>query len=53
LIGRALSNDEIAEIIGADTFAYLSIEGLTKSIGLPKGSLCLGCFTGKYPEGSL
>lgn len=53
LIGRALSNDEIAEIIGADTFAYLSIEGLTKSIGLPKSSLCLGCFTGKYPEGSL
>ncbi|MCP8321242.1 MAG: amidophosphoribosyltransferase [archaeon] len=53
LIGRALSNDEIAEIIGADTFAYLSIEGLIESTGLPKSSLCLGCFTGKYPEGSL
>jgi len=53
LIGRALSNDEIAEIIGADTFAYLSIDGLIESIGLPKDSLCLGCFTGKYPEGSL
>jgi len=53
LIGRALSNDEIAEIIGADTFAYLSIEGLIESVGLPKSSLCLGCFTGKYPEGSL
>jgi len=52
LIGRALSNDEIAEIVGADSFAYLSIDGLCKSIGLPKSSLCLGCFTGKYPEES-
>jgi amidophosphoribosyltransferase len=53
LIGRALSNDEIAEIIGADTFSYLSINGLIDSISLPKGSLCMGCFTGRYPEGSL
>ncbi|MCP8323549.1 MAG: amidophosphoribosyltransferase [Candidatus Methylarchaceae archaeon HK02M2] len=50
LIGKALSNDEIAEIIGADSFAYLSIDGLCESIGLPESSLCLGCFTGKYPE---
>lgn len=53
LIGRALSNNEIAEIIGADTFSYLSIDGLIESIGLSKNSLCLGCFTGKYPKGSL
>lgn len=52
LIGRALSNDEIAEIIGADSFSYLSIDGLCKSIGLPRSSLCLGCFTGRYPDGS-
>lgn len=50
LIGRALSEDEIAEIIGADSFSYLSIDGLVKAIGLPKHMLCLGCFTGEYPS---
>lgn len=53
LIGKALSNEEIAEIVGADTFAYLTVDGLIEAIGLPGGRLCLGCFTGKYPEGSL
>ncbi|MEM4165261.1 MAG: amidophosphoribosyltransferase [Nitrososphaerales archaeon] len=50
LIGRALSEEEIAEIIGADSFAYLSIEGLLKAIGLPRDRLCLGCFTSEYPN---
>lgn len=50
LIGRALTQEEIAEIIGADSFAYLSVDGLVKAIGLPKDRLCLGCFTGRYPE---
>lgn len=50
LIGRALSEDEIAEIIGADSFSYLSVDGLVRAIGLPKGMLCLGCFTGEYPS---
>jgi amidophosphoribosyltransferase len=50
LIGRALSEEEIAEIIGADSFSYLSIDGLVRAIGLPKNMLCLGCFTGEYPS---
>lgn len=50
LIGRALSEEEIAEIVGADSFAYLSIDGLVKAIGLPRKMLCLGCFTGEYPK---
>lgn len=50
LIGRALSQNEIAEIIGADSFSYLSIEGLIRAIGLPREMLCLGCFTGEYPS---
>ena len=49
LIGRALKPDEIAQVIGADSFSYLSVDGLTEAIGLPKKSLCLGCFTGEYP----
>ena len=50
LIGRHLSEDKIAEVVGADSFHYLSLEGLVKAIGLPKSQLCLGCFTGEYPE---
>lgn len=50
LIGRALSREEIAEILGADSFAFLSIDGLVEAIGLSKDELCLGCFTGKYPN---
>jgi amidophosphoribosyltransferase len=40
---------EISLSIGADSLGYSSIDGLVKSIGLPKESLCLGCLTGKYP----
>ncbi len=50
LIGRALSEEEISEIIGADSFSYLSTGGLIRAIGLPREMLCLGCFTGEYPN---
>lgn len=50
LIGRALSNQEISDIIGADTFAFLSVNGLVNAIGVDRSMLCLGCFTGVYPE---
>ncbi|MEM3104347.1 MAG: phosphoribosyltransferase family protein, partial [Candidatus Bathyarchaeia archaeon] len=49
LIGRALTSDEIAQVIGADSFSYLSMNGLLNAIGLPREKLCLGCFTGEYP----
>jgi amidophosphoribosyltransferase len=43
------SDEQISQDVGADSLAYLSIEGLVKSIGMPKKSLCLGCLTGEYP----
>jgi amidophosphoribosyltransferase len=43
------NDEEIAAEIGADSVAYLSMDGLTKSIGKSKHELCLGCLTGKYP----
>ncbi|MFW5975977.1 MAG: amidophosphoribosyltransferase, partial [Alkalispirochaetaceae bacterium] len=42
------SLEEIRQMIGADTLAYLSTEGLLASIGRPR-SFCTGCFTGVYP----
>jgi len=50
LIGRHLSEEKIAEVVGADSFKYLSIEGLVDAIGLRRHELCLGCFNCVYPE---
>lgn len=43
------SVEEICEIIGADSLAYISISGLVKAIGLPESDLCLACVNNKYP----
>ena len=50
LIGKHLSEERIAQVVGADSFHYLSFEGLVNAIGTPKSELCLGCFTGEYRE---
>lgn len=53
LIACRYSIDEIADIIGADTLGYLSIENvyrLAEALGGPKPEdLCAACFDGKYP----
>jgi amidophosphoribosyltransferase len=49
LIGAIKTVEEIREMIGADSLAYLSAEGLVKGIGLPKCELCTACFDGDYP----
>jgi len=47
LISANKSVDEICEFIGADSLAFLSVEGLLKC--MPKGGYCDACFTGNYP----
>jgi amidophosphoribosyltransferase len=49
LLAAQKSIAEICEFIGADSLGYLSVEGLIKSIGLPRNKFCLACFTGEYP----
>ena len=54
LIAATHTNEEICEVIGADSLAFISIEGLTKGIGrLPKlgknCGQCVACFNGDYP----
>lgn len=47
LIAYNRSVEEIRELIGADTLAYLGLERLNGIVeGLPH---CQGCFTGRYP----
>ncbi len=43
------TDEEISREVGADSLAYISIEGLIKGIHMEEKSLCLGCLTGKYP----
>jgi len=40
---------DICKHIGADSLAYISIEGLIKSIDASKNELCTACLTGEYP----
>ena len=40
---------EIEKQIGADSLAYISIEGLVKAIGCDKDKLCMACLDGNYP----
>jgi amidophosphoribosyltransferase len=54
LIAAHHSTEEIREQIGADSLAYLSIDGLRESVGASvdeegRSSFCEACFTGDYP----
>lgn len=53
LIAYNKTIDEIKDEVGADSIAYLSIDGMLKAIGRKTEEKncgqCLACFTGKYP----
>jgi amidophosphoribosyltransferase len=50
LIAANKSIDEIRDYIGADSLAYLSLEGLKKACGEgEKTTYCSACYTGHYP----
>ena len=50
LIGANKTVDEIRQYIGADSLAYLSLEGLKDACGEgEKTTYCTACYTGKYP----
>jgi amidophosphoribosyltransferase len=54
LIGATHSTKEIQDVIGADSLAFISVDGLTAGIGrspqLGKNcGQCVACFNGDYP----
>jgi amidophosphoribosyltransferase len=49
LVASDRTQEEIAEVIGADSVRYLSIPGLVESLQMKAERLCLGCLTGRYP----
>jgi amidophosphoribosyltransferase len=49
LIAAHRTVDEVCAALGADSLAYLSLEGLQAAIGRPASGFCRACLTGDYP----
>jgi amidophosphoribosyltransferase len=49
LIGATHSVEEIRRYIGADSLAYLSLDGMLSAVGTKRSSYCTSCYTGQYP----
>jgi amidophosphoribosyltransferase len=49
LIAAQKSVEQVRDFIGADSLGYISLDGLVKSVGLPRDNFCMACFTGDYP----
>src|SRR6185437_4151019 len=40
---------DIANVLGVESLAYLSLKGVYDAIGSPRETHCDACFTGEYP----
>jgi amidophosphoribosyltransferase len=49
MIAHDRSVADVARELGADSLAYLSLEGLYEAIGSTRDTHCDACFTGEYP----
>jgi amidophosphoribosyltransferase len=49
MIAHERTVDEVARELGADSLAYLSLEGLYEAIDSDRTTHCDACFTGEYP----
>jgi amidophosphoribosyltransferase len=49
MIAHDRTVEEVARELGADSLAYLSLEGLYEAIGSTRETHCDACFTGEYP----
>jgi amidophosphoribosyltransferase len=51
MIAHDRTVEEVAAELGADSLAYLSMEGVYEAVGTPAEHHCDACFTGNYPLG--
>jgi len=49
LIGARLETDAIKDHVGADSLAYLSIDGMLGATQVPADGFCTACFSSNYP----
>jgi amidophosphoribosyltransferase len=51
MVAHERTVEEIARELGADSLAYLSLEGVYEAIGAARELHCDACFSGSYPLG--
>jgi amidophosphoribosyltransferase len=49
LVANGMQVDDIRHSIGADSLAYVSLDGLVAASEQPRSRLCMACFDGNYP----
>jgi len=49
LIASEHELEEIRDFVGADSLAYLSLDGMLAAVSGPRQSYCTACWTGDYP----
>jgi amidophosphoribosyltransferase len=49
MIAHGREVTEIARVLGADSLAYLPLDGVYEAVGTPRSVHCDACFTGEYP----
>ncbi|GHF56902.1 amidophosphoribosyltransferase [Amycolatopsis bartoniae] len=49
LVANGADLDGIRRLIGADSLAYVSLDGLVAASEQPRSRLCTACFSGEYP----
>ncbi len=49
MIAHERTDAEVAAELGADSLAYLSLEGVYEAVGASRETHCDACFTGDYP----
>ncbi|MCY4163773.1 MAG: amidophosphoribosyltransferase [bacterium] len=49
LLAARLTTEQIREYVGADTLAFISLDGLTEATGAAAEGFCNACLTGNYP----
>ena len=49
LLAAHLSVAEMCDYVGADTLAFIDMEGLTQATGAVGAGFCNACLTGDYP----
>ncbi len=49
MIAHGRTIEDVADVVAADSLAYLSLEGVYQAIGSGRETHCDACFTGDYP----
>ena len=49
LVSNRKTPEEIKDMIGADSVAFLSLDGFRQACRREAGGLCMACFDGNYP----